>query len=491
MLPEEFMLPFDGKLDKNNRWVILAKMIPWWEFEDDYAQNFKEKRKGEEAFGIRVALGTLLIKEKLGVSDEELVQQIAENPYLQYFLGFQEFNPKRPFTQPIVTYFRKRFDAGILNKVNERISREDTRTKKDDNSNEPSCGNHNDTEKEKGNGKEDKKVNLGKMLLDATCAPADIQYPTDTRLLNDAREKLEEIIDVLHVPDKGKVRRPRTHRNKARKAYLAFAKVRKPNTIKIKKMKMKLIRYIRRNLRIVEILANRNGLEILNRRQYSSLLVIKELYRQQLLMMQNKVKRVDDRIVSIAQPHVRPIVRGKASSNVEFGAKLSVSMVNGFVFCEKLEWDAYNEGNTLIAAAERYKAKYGYYPEAILADKIYRTRPNLDFCKLNGIRLSGPKLGRSSEEEKQSAKHHAKNDSSQRNAVEGKFGEGKRKYTLNKIMTRLKETSESTIILNLIVMNLEKRLRLLLYKFIFRFFHPLLFRIYRYYVTRDAGWAIV
>lgn len=153
---------------------------------------------------------------------------------------------------------------------------------------------------------------------------------------------------------------------------------------------------------------------------------------------------------------------------MEFGAKLSVSVVNGFVFAEKLAWDAYNENGTLIDSLKKYKAKYGFYPEAVLADKIYRTRDNRDFCKSRGIRLSGPKLGRSSEEEKKEAKLQAYQDLCERNEVEGKFGTGKRKYTLDCIMAKLQETSESVIILNLLVMNLDKRFRLLLCNFLRR-----------------------
>jgi hypothetical protein len=182
-------------------------------------------------------------------------------------------------------------------------------------------------------------------------------------------------------------------------------------------------------------------------------------------MFEKKTSRIEDRIVSISQPHVRPIVRGKASAAVEFGAKLSVSVVNGFVYMEKLQWDAYNEGNTLIESIYRYKEKFGFYPEAVLADKIYKTRENREFCKQLGIRLSGPKLGRPFEDEKKEIKHQARIDSGERNEVEGKFGTGKRKFTLSRITAKLKETSETVIMLNLLVMNLEKKLRLLLYLF--------------------------
>jgi len=310
----------------------------------------------------------------------------------------------------------------------------------------------------------------GKLILDATCAPADIQYPTDTRLLNEAREKLEGIIDVLHKPEQGIRKKARTYRQKAHESYIAFTKLRKPKPAMIRKMRGKLLRYVRRDLKIIETLVQRNGLELLSRRQYKNLLVVQELYRQQLGMYEHRQYRMEDRIVSISQPHVRPIVRGKAAAAVEFGAKLSVSVVNGFVFSERLEWDAYHEGNTLIDSLKRHKAKYGFYPEAVLADKIYRTRENREFCKtrgiwLRGIWLSGPKLGRSTEDEKKEAKKQAYQDSRERNEVEGKFGTSKRKLTMDCIMAKLKETSESVIILNLLVMNLERRLRLLSYDF--------------------------
>ncbi len=466
MIPDDFFLPFGGKLNKENRWVKLANIIPWWEFEDKYKENFKPSCTGEKAFSVRAALGTLIIKTKLGISDEETVNQIAENPYLQYFLGFPKFKEELPFASSLITHFRKRFSADILNEVNEKIALADKTDKKDDNDNLPPTSGGNASQDEDG-------VNCkksGKLILDATCTPADIQYPTDTRLLNEAREKLEEIIDILHKPERGKKKKARTYRQKAHESYIAFTKLRKPKLAVIRKMRGKLLRYIRRDLKIVEALAERNKLELLNRRQYKNLLVIQELYWQQLEMYENRQYRKEDRIVSISQPHVRPIVRGKASASVELGAKLSVSVVDGFIFCEKLEWDAYNEGNTLVDSLERYKEKYGFYPEAVLADKIYRTKDNRNYCKERGIRLSGSKLGRSSEDEKKEAKKQAYQDSRERNEVEGKFGTGKRKFTMDCIMAKLKKTSETVIVLNLLVLNLEKRLRLLLYKFLIKYF---------------------
>jgi IS5 family transposase len=303
-------------------------------------------------------------------------------------------------------------------------------------------------------------TNEGELLLDATCAPADIAYPTDLSLLNQAREKLEQIIDILHEPERGKTRKPRTYRERAREAYLAVAKQRRVKPRTMRKAIGKQLRFVSRDLRIIAELASTGGLTRLPRRMYRELLVIQELVRQQQAMYDKRTHSVPDRIVSIAQPHVRPIVRGKARANVEFGAKLAISVVNGYAFREHLSWDNYNEGQTLQAAVERYRARFGTYPKAVLADQIYRTRDNLRFCKEKGIRLSGPQLGRPSADQ-QEQKKIAKADTTARNAVEGKFGEGKRSYGLGRIRAHLQTTSETVIGLQLLVMNLEKRLRVL------------------------------
>ncbi len=191
---------------------------------------------------------------------------------------------------------------------------------------------------------------------------------------------------------------------------------------------------------------------VLTSREWKDVRVSHEVHRQQELMYASKEYRVPDRIVGLSQPHVRAIIRGKARTNVEFGAKINLSVVNGFTNVEQLSWDAFNE---FIDSVERYLDRYGYYPEAILADKIYRTRENLRFCKLCGIRLSGPSLGRPSFDEIKtlSSKRLDHKDNSERNEIEGKFGFGKRKYGLDLITAKLAYTSEFEISMLFLVMN--------------------------------------
>ena len=114
---EDFYLPFGGKLRSDNRWVLLAKQIPWRQIEEDYAANFSDTQTGCPAKPARVALGSLIIKERLGTTDRETVLQIAENPYLQYFLGFHEYKDDVPFDHTLMTHFRKRFTTEMLTEI--------------------------------------------------------------------------------------------------------------------------------------------------------------------------------------------------------------------------------------------------------------------------------------------------------------------------------------------------------------------------------------
>lgn len=119
---EDFFLQFGGKLSGDNRWIKLAELIPWDELEDDYAAQFC-KGFGAPAKPFCMALAALIIKARLGLMDEELVEQIKENPYLQFFIGLEAFQYSAPFDPSMIVYFRKRLPAAIVNDCNERIVR--------------------------------------------------------------------------------------------------------------------------------------------------------------------------------------------------------------------------------------------------------------------------------------------------------------------------------------------------------------------------------
>lgn len=467
---EDFVLPFSGKLQADNRWVKLAKLIPWEAIEEKYAEHFPGRR-GQEAKPARMALGALIIKEKGGYSDRETVNQIVENPYLQYFIGLKEYQAEAPFDPSLMVHFRKRFDEKTMMEINEMICQAIEESAKEDedqdDDHQPPSDAECSHEAQAESPVENQPENQGKLILDATCAPADIRYPSDLSLLNEARQKLDLIIDALCKALGGSVKRPRTYRIKAQIAFLAATRRRKGKKDIMRKAVGAQLRYVKRNLdavdRLLEKAKEKGCQRALSNRQEGDLAVIREVYRQQKYMHANRVRRVEKRIVSISQPHVRPIVRGKAGAEVEFGAKVAISVVNGLTRVERLDWEAFNEGSTLIEAVEAYYQRYGYFPESVLADKLYRTRENLQYCKSKGIRLSGPRLGRPShsEEKQKEQVRLERQDSRERNAVEGKIGEAKRRYGMARIMARLKETAASVICLQVVVMNLEHHLRAL------------------------------
>lgn len=471
---EDFVLPFEGKLNPENRWVKLSKLIPWEEIEKNYAQLFPSNT-GTEAKPLRMALGALIIKEKCRYSDRETVEQIKENPYLQFFIGLERYqDDKDPFDPSLMVHFRKRLDKDTMIAINEMICQqekqqaqdvEESENKKPEDPQDPGEPPVSGSSQEDDMPKITEPTHKGKLLLDATCTPADVRYPTDLSLLNEAREKTEAIIDALYHANLGLKKKPRTYRKKARKQYLMIAKQRKPQTKAIRKAICKQLGYVGRNLKTIDYLLSLEGHGPLNRRQSQYLETIRTLYQQQRTMYTLKRHQIDNRIVSISQPHIRPIVRGKAKASTEFGAKVAISMVDGYMYVDELSWDPFNESVNLQQAVEDYKKRFGYYPEAVLADQIYRNRDNRAFCKKHGIRLSGPALGRPKAGEAKKAERLELQDMSERNAVEGGFGVGKRRYGLGRIMARLKETAESVIMLQFIVMNLEHRLRVLFYSF--------------------------
>lgn len=465
----EFSLPFEGQLSPDNKWIKLARLIPWEQFEESYQENFSDSGVGNPALSVRMALAALIIKEDLGLSDRDCVEQITENPYLQFFCGLKAFITEPPFDASMYVHFRKRFPADVVQHVNDAVAEKIREAQPPpDDPEDPQVPSAGDNE---GKGTGAPPTNQGKLLVDATCAPADITYPTDLKLLGDAREKSEEIIDELHKARGPGHKKPRTYRQRARRQFLSAAKSERLSRKKLRKCRRQQLGYLRRNLKSIGNLAEQVKLTVLDRRQYKNLLVISEVLRQQMWMHEQNARRIDDRIVSISQPHVRPIKRGKAGSDTEFGAKISISLIDGVSFVDRISWDNYNEGLDLIGQIEVYCMRFGCYPESVHADKIYRNRNNRRYCKKHHIRLSGPKLGRppkiteTDADRFKAQKQQARQDEIERNAVEGKFGQGKRRYSLKRIMTKLSGTSETVIMLSFLVMNLKRWLATLFFSF--------------------------
>ena len=335
-----------------------------------------------------------------------------------------------------MVHFRKRITPEILAEINEMIIQEARDDKNDD----------------------DNDDNSGTMIVDATCAPSQIRYPQDVSLLNEARENAEKLVDLLHNPADGK--KPRTYRKNARKAYLKYARSRKHTAKITRKAIGTQLGYLRRDLFHIDNMLQKG--KTLTPRQSQRLDTIRSIYEQQKYMYDNHTHTVPNRIVSVSQPFVRPIVRGKAGKPVEFGMKLDISVVDGWSRLEYHSFDAYNEATKLQEMIEAFRAREGHYPSRVLADKIYRNRENLRFCKEHGIRLSGPALGRPKKDEVRDKVQDYK-DECERVAVERRFSLSKRKCGMGLVTAKLQETAEHVIAMSILVLNLRRVLSALLH----------------------------
>ena len=471
----EFDWPFQNKMDPENRWIKLAQMIPWEPLIEAYCQKLNAT-EGRPAVKARVVIGALIIKHKLVLSDRETIGQIQENPYMQYFIGLDSYTSDKPFDASLFVSIRRRMGEEVFEEFSQSIQNElsqvkrgkknaaqESKNESDEDPRPPSQSVDDEASVASTDPQSQSQVRQGKLLLDATVADQAIRYPTDVSLLNEAREQTEQIIDCLYKETQ-LTKKPRTYRENARRDYLNFAKRRKPTRKTIRKAIKQQLQYLRRNLShieaLLELFEQGHALPIENwllRRYW----VIPHLYAQQKQMFDERTHRCENRIVSIHQPWVRPIVRGKQHKPTEFGAKINVSMdEDGLSRVDHFSWEAYNEGQDLKEQVEAYKRRYGYYPEAVLADPIYGTRDNRAYLKSLGIRYGGKPLGRPRKTTKENAeqlkaeKKQRTEDYRQRIPIEGKFGQGKGGYRLNYIRAKRSDTSQAWVNGLFFVMNL-------------------------------------
>ena len=181
----DFDQPMGLHMNPDNRWIQMADKIPWALFEVKYAGLFPSDT-GNVAKPLRMAFGSLIIQNRFRYPDREFVEQITENPYLQYFIGLPGYQDTPPFDASTLVLFRKRITADMLCEANEYLLVH----KDDDRPGPPSSGNGTD----EGSMPKKEETNKGTLAIDATGAPVNIRYLQDISLLNEAREKLEHMI---------------------------------------------------------------------------------------------------------------------------------------------------------------------------------------------------------------------------------------------------------------------------------------------------------
>jgi hypothetical protein len=355
------------------------------------------------------------------------------NPALQYFIGLSDFDPEYQFDFTLLSKYRQKIGIDVAKEMMNKLLQHHQIVP---------------------NEKVECTINSGSISIDASVIPVNITYPTDLKLLNALREETEKIIDELYEKSSLE-KKPRTYRKKARNEFLEYAKKRRPRREVRFNGNRKQLQYVRRNIETIEKTAG----FVLNVEQQERMNTIKMIYEQQYYMWENKTNRVENRIVNLHQAHVRGIVRGKAGVNIEFGPKIAVSKIAGYIYLDKISFNNFNESETLEKIVNDYRNRFGFYPESIRADKIYQTKKNKQICKDLGIRLSGTPLGKTKRTMSEQEKSEMKIDNRKIQDIKGVFGVAKTKYGLSNLMSKMPDSQKASIGMVFFVMNLMQILR--------------------------------
>ena len=432
-------------LSKSNRWVKLADNLPWGKIEREYNKRLRNAHNGAGNKPARMVVGALTVKHVEGLSDEKTIQAIQKNPYMQYLLGLPKFTEKPVFVPELFVLVRKRLDHDFFNQLTLMLSEAD--------------GSH----PKKANTDEDGNGHGGTMKVDATCCDAEVRYPTDSNLLEDGSRLTDRLLDKFCA--RHKARKPQTRRVEARRAFISLVKKKRKGKKLVDRVKLVQLRCLQADLlTFLDFLGEQssNLLSCFNRHDCKCLKAAFRMYGQQKKMFDENVRRCADRIISIYQPHLRPIVRGKAKAKVEFGAKVGASIVNGYTYVDHLSWSAYNESSDLAAQLELYKERFGMLPQEVQADKLCLGKANRKLIKESHVDCFNRPLGRPPKEENDDHAKDKKRAVGERNEVEVTFGTSKRVYRANDIRARLDNTADTWIGACFFAKNVMKFLRGLL-----------------------------
>ena len=409
-----FRSSFDD-LDKHNRWVVLGDTLPWAELEKIYNSRLHNNLKGASNKPARMVIGAMIVKHKLSLSDEETIQIIRENPYMQYLCGLTELTDRPIFDPSLFVAVRNRITEKEINDMTVRLLEEERRRKA-----EAAARNEDEHGRQGGQGcskeeaaqnkKEDEfakeftdskgRKHKGVLKMDATCATAEVRYPVDVDIVNDGCRVVDkyigEVCKALHIC------KPHTAYKDARRAYLLLVKMKKRGGRLVRQTLSYMLSCLGKELRlIVGVFVDHKGSKaLLSNSEQRILNATFSMYQQQSEMLANRTHTCANRIVSIFQPHIRPIVRGKAKAKTEFGAKIGASTYEGYTFIDHYSWDAYNESSDMALHIKLFEERFGYLPATILADKIYMNTDNRKLLKEYEINTYSKPLGRPPKKER-------------------------------------------------------------------------------------------
>lgn len=286
-------------------------------------------------------------------------------------------------------------------------------------------------------------------FTDATVYESYIEYPTDAKLLWNCCSDVYNMIRLYRK--RAGLRVSRINHQKRKAQWLGFAKRRKKSNRQRKKICKMLLKYLQRLIDMLDDLKSKSFV-LIKRKQTGRLATIEKIKEQQWLLYFGGQSKVEDRIVSVHKPYVRPIKRGKEVKPVEFGAKVNMLLVDGVSFIEHLSYDNFNEGIRLQSTIDLQKRYFGHCHQ-IGADAIYATNENRRFCTQNRIATSFVPKGNEGKLKEQKSQMRSLLGKQRSTVLEGSFGNEKNHYQMNKIKAKTQENEKAWIFFSLLTCN--------------------------------------
>ena len=375
------------------------------------AAGLSEQRLGRRSiFSPSAKIALMVLKAYTGFSDRQLVEHLNGNIHYQIFCGIM-IDPSCPITNyKIVSAIRNeiasRLDIGSLQEV---------------------LASHWKPYLE----------NLHICMADATCYESHMRFPTDMKLLWECLEWLYRHI-CRHCKKPG-IRRPRNKHSDVERSCLSYSRKRKRKSSRTRMLERRMIRLLEKLLVQRDEIHGKYGTSLRYTRDYQKRLsIIRKVLAQEKEIFEGR--KVSNRIVSIDRHYVRPIVRGKETKSVEFGAKVNNVQIDGISFIEHVSFKAFNEDIRLKDCIRMQQKLMNVRVRCVAADSIYANNANRKFCTKYGISTSFVRKGKAAKDEQMRRILRSELSKERATRLEGSFGTQKQHYSLSRIKARNRKT---------------------------------------------------
>ena len=275
---------------------------------------------------------------------------------------------------------------------------------------------------------------LNQVVTDATCYESSLRFPTDQKLLWEATDWCYNQLKLLCKYCKRPM--PRTKYLKWKQRYWNYSRKRRKSKKERVTITRALLNLVGKFLEELSVITQQYNVSM-PEKYYRQHAVIEKVLEQQNYKFTTG-QSPEDRIVSLSKSYIRPIVRGKETKGVEFGAKVNKIQINGISFIEHLSFDAFNEGTHFKSSVHLAQTLTHTKVRLMGADAIFASNVNRKFASSNNIKTDFVRKGRAGKHEQQRKQLAAMITKERATRLEGSFGKDKQHYYLNRIKARTK-----------------------------------------------------